>query len=57
MRACHNCGAEVPADARFCPSCGAPQGEPAAADELLKLATVLFADVVSSTARAERMHP
>jgi class 3 adenylate cyclase len=31
--------------------------EPTALRETLKLVTVLFADVVSSTARAERMHP
>jgi class 3 adenylate cyclase len=57
MAACSTCGAELPADARFCPSCGAAVAELSPAGETLKLATILFADVVSSTARAERMHP
>jgi class 3 adenylate cyclase len=55
---CAQCGEELPSGARFCPSCGASvvASEPAPA-EMLKLVTVLFADVVSSTARAENMHP
>ncbi|HEU0246825.1 MAG TPA: adenylate/guanylate cyclase domain-containing protein [Gaiellaceae bacterium] len=31
--------------------------DPGSPDEMLKLVTVLFADAVGSTARAERMHP
>jgi class 3 adenylate cyclase/tetratricopeptide (TPR) repeat protein len=54
METCERCGAELPPEARFCPSCGAPTGRGA---ETLKLATVLFADVVGSTARASGMHP
>jgi tetratricopeptide (TPR) repeat protein len=58
MAACTTCGAELPADARFCPRCGSPiaaAGPPAA--EMLKLVTILFADIVGSTARTEDMHP
>jgi class 3 adenylate cyclase len=56
MTTCPACGADVPGGARFCPSCGTPvPAEPA--DEMLKLVTVLFADVVGSTARAEALHP
>jgi class 3 adenylate cyclase/tetratricopeptide (TPR) repeat protein len=53
---CTNCGSELPTDAAFCPSCGTPLSTAPAA-ETLKLATVLFADVVGSTARATDMHP
>jgi class 3 adenylate cyclase len=57
MTMCPSCSAKAPADARFCPSCGMALTELAAPEEMLKLVTVLFADVVGSTARAERMHP
>ena len=53
---CSVCGAALPEAARFCPACGAP-AETAPAEEMLKLVTVLFADVVGSTARAETLHP
>src|SRR5262245_33867313 len=49
MTACIQCGAALPADARFCPSCAAPvEREPEPTEER-KLATVLFADLVGST--------
>src|SRR6059036_861058 len=57
MAACTTCGTELPEEARFCPACGAPVEEAAPAGEMLKLVTVLFADVVGSTARAEALHP
>src|SRR6188768_3233964 len=57
MSACPSCGAEAPAGARFCASCGAALTAPAPSGEMLKLVTVLFADVVGSTARAEGLHP
>src|SRR5262249_27315359 len=52
---CRSCGAQSPAGTRFCASCGAALGE--APEEMLKLVTILFADVVGSTARAEGLHP
>ena len=48
MARCEQCGAELPATARFCLSCGAPV-RPAVSSEERKLATVLFADLVGST--------
>src|SRR5438094_176776 len=49
MTTCANCGATLPAGARFCPSCATPAvGEPEPSEER-KLATVLFADLVGST--------
>src|SRR5262249_27813686 len=54
---CPSCGTSVPTDARFCASCGAPLAAAAPHEEMLKLVTVLFADVVDSTARAETLHP
>ena len=56
MTTCPACGTELPTAARFCPSCGQPL-EGSAGAEMLKLASILFADVVESTARGERMHP
>ena len=57
MTACSSCGAEAPSGSRFCPSCGAALTEATAPEEMLKPVTVLFADVVGSTARAEKLHP
>src|ERR687886_2760732 len=57
MAVCARCGAAVPAQARFCPSCAAPiEHEPAPAEER-KLATVLFADLVGSTSLAGAQDP
>jgi class 3 adenylate cyclase len=42
------CGVKLPAQARFCLSCGAPV-RPVGSREERKLATVLFADLVGST--------
>lgn len=58
MGVCPACGATVPEDARFCPACGASLGEAALLQgEERKLATVLFADLVGSTALGERSDP
>ena len=57
MAACTVCGADLPPAARFCPACGAPVAEAEPPQESLRLVTVLFADVVGSTARAGDMHP
>jgi class 3 adenylate cyclase/tetratricopeptide (TPR) repeat protein len=55
---CPQCGAENRPDARFCDSCGAPlAAEPAPAREERKVVTVLFCDLVGSTARAEGADP
>ena len=53
---CSECDAENPAGAKFCMSCGAPQGAPALSEERRK-ATVLFADLSGYTAIAERLDP
>ena len=57
MITCAACGFEAPEGSRFCPSCGKPLAEAADSVEMLKLVTILFADVVGSTARAEALHP
>jgi class 3 adenylate cyclase len=56
MAGCDRCGAEIPRDAHFCPSCGAPV-VPERPTEERKLATVLFADLVGSTAFAGSQDP
>jgi class 3 adenylate cyclase len=53
MTVCLACGEPLPADARFCPSCGTPVEAPPAPEER-KLATVLFADLVGSTKLGEQ---
>ncbi|HEX6208508.1 MAG TPA: adenylate/guanylate cyclase domain-containing protein [Actinomycetota bacterium] len=53
QQACRSCGELLPADARFCPSCGAAVA--AAEGEERKLVTVLFADVIGSTRLAARL--
>ena len=58
MLGCGVCGGALPAGARFCPSCGAPAAESSVdVGESLKLVTILFADVVGSTAQAEHLPP
>lgn len=57
MTACANCGARVPEDARFCPTCGTAVEATGAPSEERKLATVLFADLVGSTALADAEDP
>jgi class 3 adenylate cyclase len=53
---CPICGQENPAGARFCFSCG-KSFEDAPAREERKVVTVLFADLVGFTSRAEQMDP
>src|SRR2546430_14227475 len=53
--ACHACGATLPEAARFCPACGRPAATERG--EMLKLVTVLFADIVSSTEHADARDP
>jgi class 3 adenylate cyclase len=56
MAVCVACGAHLPDDARFCPACAAPVAAEAPVEER-KLATVLFADLVGSTALADAEDP
>jgi len=56
MQVCPKCGHENQDDSRFCSSCGAPLATDLAREER-KVVTVLFADLVGFTARAEAMDP
>jgi class 3 adenylate cyclase len=47
----------LPSAARFCPACGAPVTPPSRGGEERKLVTVLFADLVDSTALGSRLDP
>jgi class 3 adenylate cyclase len=58
--ACEVCGASSPLDFRYCGSCGAPLGDEAdqqRTGEERRVVSVLFADLVGFTARAERLDP
>ena len=58
MAVCQSCGSENAGSAKFCSQCGAALGVPAAARrEERKVVTVVFADMVGSTERAERLDP
>src|SRR2546423_1743053 len=56
MAVCDRCGAEIPREARFCASCGVPVAVERPSGER-KLATVVFADLVGSTALASSEDP
>src|SRR5919198_568957 len=53
---CGACGASNAPGSRFCSSCGAPL-EAASPQEERKLVSVLFVDLVDSTARADKADP
>jgi class 3 adenylate cyclase/tetratricopeptide (TPR) repeat protein len=55
VQACGECGESNPERARFCLACGRSLG--ATREEARKVVTVLFADVVGSTAAGERHDP
>jgi class 3 adenylate cyclase/predicted ATPase len=58
VRACPACGTENAETANFCSECGAQlTATTAAPREERKLVTVVFADMVGSTERAERLDP
>jgi class 3 adenylate cyclase len=50
---CDSCGNELAPGARFCAACGAAVAD--VGDETRKVVTVLFADVVGSTALGEQL--
>src|SRR5881409_1341968 len=54
---CRSCGRENAADARFCSACGSPLEGRLGGGETRKVVTVVFADVVGSTALGERLDP
>ncbi len=56
MITCTRCGQESPDEARFCASCGTALAAVVRREER-KVVTVVFADLVGSTARAERLDP
>jgi class 3 adenylate cyclase len=56
MAVCGHCGTEIPSGGSFCPGCAAPVVDTKPIEER-KLATVLFADLVGSTARADSEDP
>jgi class 3 adenylate cyclase/tetratricopeptide (TPR) repeat protein len=57
MITCSRCGQENPEGARFCNACASPLAEPELGVEERKVVTVLFADLVGFTSRAEQMDP
>jgi class 3 adenylate cyclase/tetratricopeptide (TPR) repeat protein len=56
-RICGSCGTENPAEARFCFNCAAPLESAAPPSETRKTVTVLFCDLVGSTAMGEQLDP
>jgi class 3 adenylate cyclase/tetratricopeptide (TPR) repeat protein len=54
---CPNCGQENPDGFRLCGMCGAPLAAEREVREERKVVTVLFCDLVGSTARAESLDP
>jgi class 3 adenylate cyclase/tetratricopeptide (TPR) repeat protein len=54
---CAQCGTLAVEGSRFCSNCGAPLVAPRPTEGERKLVTVLFADVVGSTAMAEKLDP
>ena len=57
MPVCPSCGRDNPGDARFCNACGSPLPAAVAEREQRKVVTVLFCDLVGSTALGESTDP
>ncbi|HSP65692.1 MAG TPA: adenylate/guanylate cyclase domain-containing protein [Candidatus Deferrimicrobium sp.] len=58
MLGCPSCSHENPDGSRFCSRCGAElASDPSSSREERKVVTVLFADLVGFTSRAERLDP
>jgi class 3 adenylate cyclase len=55
-RTCPRCGGEVSDEARFCPTCGQSLASEVVPDER-KIATIVFVDLVDSTALGDRLDP
>ncbi|HUF06749.1 MAG TPA: AAA family ATPase [Candidatus Binatia bacterium] len=55
--ACQRCGQTNGEDAKFCSECGTPLGGARVTRQERKVVTVLFADLVGFTSRAERLDP
>ena len=56
VQVCSSCGQESPDGFQFCGACGAPLAAAPAREER-KVVTVLFADLVGFTSRAEQLDP
>jgi predicted ATPase/class 3 adenylate cyclase len=54
---CPSCGAETEPESRFCAACGHRLDRPSTSYEERKLVTVLFADLLGSTALGEQLDP
>ncbi|HEU5264279.1 MAG TPA: adenylate/guanylate cyclase domain-containing protein, partial [Gaiellaceae bacterium] len=57
MAGCPSCGRENADDARFCSACGTPVASAEPTREQRKVVTVLFCDLVGSTALGESIDP
>jgi class 3 adenylate cyclase/tetratricopeptide (TPR) repeat protein len=57
MPLCPSCGEDNPERARFCLACATPLATEVTEREERKVVTVLFADLVGFTSRAERLDP
>ena len=57
MLVCPNCGHQNEAGAKFCSQCATPLAEARPSGTERKVVTVLFADLVGFTSRAERLDP
>ena len=54
---CPSCGTENASGAKFCSECGQRLADAPPAVEERKVVSVVFCDLVGSTARAERLDP
>ena len=52
---CDSCGSNIPAGARFCPSCGQAVQTARTVAEERRIVTVLFGDLVGFPSLAEHM--
>ena len=57
MVTCSACGSKNAAEAKFCSECGARLASASRPIEERKVVTIVFCDLVGSTARAEQLDP